>query len=298
MENTPRNVIVQIGGLIALYLSVSFFLTLVFGLINLAYPDTADTYYDIEGASDSVRLGIAMLTVFFPTYIALTRITHTIRRKDSTSELGQLTKWLIYLTLLIAGLVLLGTLVMTLYTFLNGDITSRFIMKAATVLGVVGMSFHYYLLEAKGYWIKHESRSFMFAVGASLVVILALAFGFGHIETPATVRDMKLDEQQLNDLRNIQWQIENYYSMSSGTLPTTLEDAYKESGAAVPVAPDGRTAYRYKQTEKGFELCAAFSRDSADTGMTPPLIDPKAIIKNSENWNYKAGDYCFERTVK
>jgi hypothetical protein len=80
MENTPRNVIVQLGSLIALYLSVTFFLTLVFGMINLIYPDAADTYYEIENATDSVRLGIAMVVVFFPAFIALTRVTTCITK--------------------------------------------------------------------------------------------------------------------------------------------------------------------------------------------------------------------------
>ncbi len=299
MENTPRNVVLQVGSLIALYLSASFLLTLVFGLINISYPSATDSYWEIESATESIRLGIAMLIVFFPTYLVLTRLMNRFRRVEHGALYQNITKWLIYLSLLIGGLVLLGTLVTTIYTFLNGDLTTRFILKAAAVIAVVGAAFHYYVLDAKGVWVREEGKSVMYGVGAALLVFLAISYGIANIETPAVVREMKLDEEQLNDLRNMQWEVDNYMAMSSSTLPNTLEDAYALSAQDVPVAPEGREAYSYEKTDKGFKLCATFSRDSVPNEfMDTSYVDPAARIKNPENWNYKEGRYCFERVVK
>lgn len=299
MENTPRNVVLQVGSLIALYLSASFLLTLVFGLINISYPSATDSYWEIESATESIRIGIAMLIVSFPTYLVLTRLMNRFRRTEKGALYQNITKWLIYLSLLIGGVVLLGTLVTTIYTFLNGDLTTRFLLKAAAVLGVVGMAFHYYLLDARGYWVKQEKKSIMFGVGAGLLVLLAIAFGIKNIETPSVVREMKLDETQVNDLRNIQWQIDSYMALSSSTLPSSLAEAYKEAAMSVPAAPEGRDAYTYEKTSKGFKLCATFSRDSVPNEyMDTSYVDPAAKIKNGENWNYKAGRYCFERVTK
>ncbi len=295
MENTPRNIVLQVGSLLALYISTSFFITLVFGLINLAYPDAADSYWNIESAADSVRLGIAVLIVSLPTYLVLMRLVNTHRREAQASLYQNLTKWLIYLSLLFGGLVLLGTLATTIYTFLNGDITTRFILKAATIIGVVGIAFHYYLLDARGYWVKNEQKSVMFGIGVGIVAFVAIAFGFQFIETPAVVREMKLDEQQVNDLRTIQWQLESYLATSS-TTPATLDEAYGDLGPA-PTAPEGRDAYSYEVTATGFKLCATFARDNSNEYATG-FSDPALRIKNSENWNYKAGRYCFDRAVK
>ena len=67
----------------------------------------------------------------------------------------------------------------------------------------------------------------------------------------------------------------------------------------VPTAPEGREAYSYEKTDKGFKLCATFSRDSVPNEfMDTSYVDPAAKIKNPENWNYKEGRYCFERVVK
>jgi hypothetical protein len=284
--------------LIALYLSASFLLTLVFGLINISYPSPTDSYWEIESATESIRIGIAMLIVFFPTYLVLTRLMNRFRRVEAGALYQNITKWLIYLSLLIGGLVLLGTLVTTIYTFLNGDLTTRFLLKAAAVLGVVGMAFHYYVLDARGYWVKDESKSIMYGIGASLVVFLAIAYGITNIETPTVVREMKLDETQVNDLRNIQWQLEGFMNMSSSTLPESLDSLYAETGGVLPEAPEGREAYSYEVTDRGFKLCATFSRDSIPNEFTDTYVDPMAKIKNPENWNYKEGRHCFERVVK
>ncbi len=299
MENTPRNVVLQVGSLIALYLSISFLLTLVFGLINIAYPSASDSYYEMEGATEGIRLGIAMLIVFFPTYLVLTRLMNRYRRIEKGALYQNITKWLIYLSLLVGGLVLLGTLVTTIHTFLNGDLTTRFLLKAGTVLGIVGMAFHYYVLDAKGHWVKEENKSIMFGIGVGLVVFVAIAFGLKNIETPSVVREMKLDEMQVNDLRNIQWQIESFMSLSSSTLPKDLGELYSETGGAHAEAKEGRDAYTYEITDKGFKLCATFAHDSVeDEFMNQSSVSPDALIKNSDNWNYKKGRHCFERITK
>ncbi len=295
MENTPRNIVLQVGSLLALYISISFFITLLFGLINLMHPDATDSYWNIESAADSVRLGIAVLIVSLPTYLVLMRLVNSHRRETQTTTYQHLTKWLIYLSLLVGGLILLGTLATTIYTFLNGEITTRFILKATTIIGVVGLAFHYYLLDARGYWVKNEQKSIMYGIGIGLAVFTAVAFGFQYIETPAVVREMKLDEQQVNDLRNIQWQLESYLTTSS-TTPTTLDEAYGDLGPAL-TAPEGRDAYSYEVTATGFKLCATFARDNSNEYATG-FSDPALRIKNSENWNYKAGRYCFDRVVK
>jgi hypothetical protein len=49
-NNTPKHFALQLGSLISLYLSLTFLLVLLFGLINLKFPDAAEGYYMIERA--------------------------------------------------------------------------------------------------------------------------------------------------------------------------------------------------------------------------------------------------------
>lgn len=292
--NTPQHFALQLGSLISLYLSVSFLLVLLFGLINLKFPDPAEGYYMIESASNSVRLGIAMVLVFVPTYLILTRLVNKLRRSEVSEQYLTLTRWLIYLSLVVGIGALLIDLVIVIMTFLNGEITERFIYKAAAVLAVIGAAVHYYILDARGYWIKEESKSVLFGIGAAAVAFVVIAYGLSYIETPAAVRAMKLDQTQLTDLQNIQYKIEEYLTLEQ-KLPETLSIAYGEFDA--PIAPADRSAYTYVVTDAGFELCAEFSKDSIADSFGTPFMDEKANIQNGNNWQYKAGIYCFTRIV-
>lgn len=297
MENhTAKHFVLQLGSLVSLYLSISFLLVLLFGVITLSFPDPADGYYVAESAASNVRLGIAMVIVFFPTYLILTRIVNKIRRSEGATTYLGLTKWLIYLSLLIGGIVLLGDLVAVIMAFLEGELTQRFLLKALAVLFVVGAGFHYYLLDAKGYWLSREDKSIFYAIGMSLVVLVSLIYGFTAIDTPTAVREQKLDQTQLFDLQNTQYQIEDYI-VRTNRLPETLSDL-EANGITLPTAPEGRDAYSYEKTAQGFTLCATFSKASEPGDFSSSMfVDETALIKNNSNWTHGAGRYCFERVV-
>lgn len=301
MENTAKNFALQLGSLVALYVSVTSLLVTLFGIITLAFPDPADGYWQYEGATEQIRFAIAVLVVFFPTYVLLTRKVNVIRRKEQGTYL-KFTKWLIYLSLLIGGGVILGDLVAVIHGFLSGELTIRFVLKALALLIVVGAAFSYYLMDVKGYWQKHEKRSIQYAIGSSAIVLAVMVLGFMNIEAPTEVREMRIDDNQINDLSQIQWQIEEFYLLQ-GFLPETLDDAYT-SGLAVPMAPEGRDAYSYELTSSTtFELCAEFAAPSREhsyetVSIARPMVPETRGIKNPYSWEHGAGTWCFERVVQ
>lgn len=298
MENhTAKHFVLQLGSLASLYLSLGFLLSLLFSIVNITFPDAIDNYWSIESSHSTVRLSIAMLVVFFPTYLFLTRTVNNIRRTESGSMYLSLTKWVVFLSLLVGGGVLLGDLVAVIMAFLEGEITERFILKALAVLVVVGAAFHYYLLDTKGYWTKNEQKSVMYGIGAALVVLASIVYSFTHIETPSTVREQKLDAEQVTDLQQLQWRIQDY-SMTNGVLPENL-DAIGDG--ALPQAPEDRPAYRYTVTEEGFELCATFEQPSTSSEnymyQSSAMINEKMMVKNPDNWQHGEGEVCFKRVV-
>lgn len=300
MENhTAKHFVLQLGSLISLYLSLSFLLALIFGVVNLKFPDIAESIWEIESASSQVRLGIAMTFVFFPTYILLTRYVNKTRRQDPQGSYLGLTKWLIYLSLLIGGVALLVDLVVVIMTFLEGEITQRFLIKAFSVLLIIGAASYYYLLDARGVWLKNEKQSKLYAAAASVIVVVSIVSGFLLVETPAEVREQRIDATQVTDLQNIQWQIQDHLAIN-GSLPQSLELL---DGINIPEAPEGRDAYQYKLTDKGFELCATFAAASRPgeffTGPSMVTKPGEALmIVNPDNWEHDAGVWCFERVVR
>jgi hypothetical protein len=293
--NTARNFVLQLGSLISLYISLSAVIAVVFGVINIVYPDAAAGYFEGEAARSGIRYGIALILVFFPTYILLTRFVNQIRRQETGTYLT-LTKWLIYLSLLVGSGILLGDLVTVILTFLNGELTVRFALKALTLLCVIGIALSYYVLDVRGYWNQNEKQSKLFALGAAIIALVVVILGFFHIETPAEVREMRLDEQQVMDLQNIQWKVYEYYT-NENTLPVSLEEAYGEMPA--PAAPEDRSAYEYSRVDDDtFELCATFAHPSRqDEYSMRPVSYAKEPLTGAYSWDHIAGDVCFERTV-
>ena len=294
-NHTAKHFVLQLGSLAFLYLSLSFLIVMVFGIINIIFPDAAAGYYELDSSESMVRTGIAMVIVFFPTYLILTRFVNHQRRASAEGTYLNLTKWLIYLSLLVGGCVLLGDLATVIMTYLNGEVTPRFIYKAATVLVVVGAAFHYYMLDARGFWVRNEQKSVRFGIGVIIVVLAALGQGFTHVKAPTAVREQRLDSTQVTDLQQIQWRIQDYY-LTNEKLPENLS-ALGEP--AVAKAPENRAAYRYNVTTEGFELCATFAEQPsvADAQMYSAPVDKTGGIKNPDNWQHGAGETCFKRIV-
>lgn len=290
-SNHAKQFALQLGSLVSLYLSLSFLLVLIFGIINLILPDATDALWELERTSSSIRIGIAMTLVFFPVYIALTRKVNQTRRQAQQAEYLDLTKWLIYLSLLVGGGVLLGSLVTTIMFFLEGEITTRFSLKVATILLIVGTTFWYYLRDAQGYWRTREKQSIALAVAASLIVVSSIVYGFIHIPKPAEVREVRLDNEMVEDLRNISWRVQEYYEIHD-SLPSTLSEMYGEF--VPPTPPAGRASYEYNVTgEKSYSLCTTFSQDMVGESMYYGF-EPYGT---NYNWDYKAGRWCFDREV-
>jgi len=254
----------------------------------------------MESAAGSIRIGFAMVIVFFPTYLVLTRMVNQNRRQSKDSAYLGLTKWLIYLSLLVGGLVLLGDMVAIIIGFLEGELTMRYILKAVAVFAVTGAAFYYYIKDAQGYWLKREKQSLIYAGVASLIIATTLIAAVLHIPNPAVVREMNIDQQMTNDLSDIQWRIEGYYQANEA-LPTDLETLFGEF--EVPPAPEGRPNYLYtfeSASSTEYQLCATFAYDSNYFGND--YYDSNYMFgdRNSHNynWDFKAGEWCFDREVE
>jgi len=291
-----KSFVMQLASLVTLFVSLPAFVTLVFGIINLQFPDAADSYWQVTSAEDSIRYSIAVVAIFFPSYLVLTRLVNRARRNEGQLY-HTLTRWLVYLALLVAGVVILTDLAVVVYTFLGGEITTRFILKALALMVVIGAAFYYYAQDAKNYWQKREQTSVMIGAAALAVVLLAIGFGVTMISSPSEARESKLDQQQISDLQDIQWRIEAFYQTNT-SFPANLETLY--AGLSIPTAPNDRDDYHYSVTGADtFVLCATFANETPESERRAPKqfsIAENTYLQN-QNWDHPAGEHCFERRV-
>ena len=300
-KTTPKDFFLWIGTIVALYVSAVSLLTLLFEYIDVYFQDPLQTYYDPY--SGAIRFAIASLIIIFPLYLYLTRvINQEIRQSPEKKEVG-VRKWLIYLTLFIAGITVIVDLIVLIHTFLGGEeLTLGFILKVLSVLVVIGGVFFYYLYDLRGMWEQSKSVSQMIGVVVSALVLVAVVSGFFIIGSPQTQRLIRFDQQKIQDLSNIQWQIVNFYQQKE-RLPQTLAELEDPLiGFILPKDPQTKDAYEYELAGNlTFNLCADFNKESRGYGtqtLKPvPLESLARFGIEDENWTHKAGRECFERTI-
>ena len=124
---------------------------MAFIFINHFIPDVLEGSYG--NPSWQVAFCLARLIVAYPIYLLVMRqILKELSRYRHKSYSG-VRQWLTNLTLLIAALIGIGTLIAFLASFLRGEITLRFILKVAVVLVIDGGVLWYYSA-----WLKRRPR--------------------------------------------------------------------------------------------------------------------------------------------
>lgn len=292
-KTTPKDFFINLGAIVALYTVVVTLLNLLFTVINVAYPKVTSYYYY---GSQSISLPVSTLIIFFPIFILLMWLLEKGYSSEPEKRNLPVRRWLSYITLFIAGLVLAGDLVTVIYYWIDGqELTAGFLLKALSVLVVIFVAFMYYISDIRA---KLTSVSRKVWLGVAVVIILgSIIWGFSVLGSPRTQRLIKYDTQKVSDLRNIQYQVINYWQMKA-KLPTDLAALNDSiSGYMSPTDPQTQQAYTYKVTGvKGFQLCADFNLTSKVNGINS-YMDVKPIGYGSENWNHEKGEKCFDRTI-
>jgi hypothetical protein len=295
IKSSPKDVFAHLLTIVALYISAINFLVLIFQYINLAFPDPLEGFY-YGGIAGAIRWSMASLIIVFPVYLWMTRFLMREYAENPEKRELKIRKWLVYFTLFVAAVTIIGDLVTLVYNFLGGELTARFTLKITSVLAVASLVFWYYLRELRDAWKRRELRILAWAV--SLVVLCAVVFGFFTAGSPFRARLVRFDERRVNDLQILQSEIINYWSRKD-VLPATLDELKSDiTGFRVPRDPKTQEAYSYGVKDKlKFELCALFDLPSDSilggrTSRTYPVYGPYG-----DNWEHTQGNVCFERTI-
>lgn len=294
---TPKDFFLWAGAMIAIYSSVFALIALLFQYINYAFPDALSYSYMADPFSGGIRFAMATLIVMVPVAVIVMRfIRKDIAETPAKSDLW-IRRWILVLTIFIAGLAVVGDLITLINYFLGGDVTMRFVLKVLVLFLVAGAVFLHFLADFRGYWTANPGRARMVAYGAGLVVVLAIAAGFFIMGSPSQVRLYRFDSQKVSDLQNIQWQIVNYWQQKE-SLPANLQDIEDPlSGWMLPKDPQTGEDYVYRRVSPlDFALCATFNADSKDARASEAM-PVRAYGTLDGNFEHGTGEVCFDRSI-
>ncbi len=299
-RNLPRDVFLHLLAMVTLYWSAISFITLCHNVLNYLLPAVTD--YGYAGFTGSIRFAVSSLIIVFPIFIATSWFLNKIYNRETDVRESKIRKWLIYLTLFVTALVIIGDLVYTINVFLGGEVTLRFILKALSIIVVAGVVFGYYLDD-----VRRDAPSKLatyFAWGSAVVVLAALVGSFFIIGSPARANLEKIDQIRVSDLQSIQSQVV-YYWQRKQVLPATLADLNDPlSSYMIPNDPETKQSYEYMVKDAAtlkFELCANFALPGSTDGrgnaktMPVPAMYPHDGL--SQAFDHAAGRVCFDRTI-
>lgn len=267
----------------------------LFVMVDRWVPDPARgpfTTWSLNGLRDA----LAGLVISFPAFLLMSRWIGGRLRREPADRNSPVRRWLTYLTLFVAALVIIGDLTVLVRAFLGGQLALPLLLKTLVVLAIaVTVLGHYYASLRQDEAERSEIRpgTSPLARGAAIAVGAVIVAGFVAVGSPARERERAIDQQRLMHLRGIDGAVGSYYQ-ARGSLPESLEDlvASGTPGTAIELAdPVTSVPYAYVRLDSlHYELCAAFDAEAVPgdriDGRRGAVADP---------WSHPKGRHCFRR---
>jgi len=300
-QNSSKYAFFYMLSLVALIFSSISIGMIAFQIINKSFTDPLNLFQG-RFSSGALRFAISALVIAAPIYFVTMRQIFKSMASGLLGKDSEVRKWLTYFILFVSTVVMIGWLIATLNNFLNGELTVKFILKAATSIIISGIIFSFYFYdirrkEAVGKDIILQAYFY----GALALVIVSLVASFFFIESPAKVRARNHDRQILANLSQIDDAVNVYYNKEKA-VPEKLEDLFKDQSRQIFITEDalkdpanGKFFDYKKLAANSYEICATFNLSNKESEKDDSeIIDPFL----EERWAHESGFQCFTKKAE
>jgi hypothetical protein len=293
-QNTAKFTFFYLLSLVSLIFTAIGTGMIIFQIINKFVPDIINQYSGTYSSS-TMRTGISMLVIAAPIFFLLTRQIHKYLFSGEMAKDAFIRKWLTYFIMLITSVVMIGWLIGVINSFLDGELTAKFMLKAATALGIAALIFGFYLYDMRREFVVGQKDKYIsyFAYGALALVSVAFVSSLFVVESPAKMRAIRLDAMVIEDFSNLQGALNSYYS-DKKSLPDSLETLrqdYNFINEDTLKDPETGQAYGYRRLEdKKYELCATFRYSNKEANLDLSYM--------KDMWPHDAGEQCISQKVE
>lgn len=269
---------------------------IVFQIINKEIVDIINNYaasYN-DGA---MKFAISAIIVAAPIYYFTSRQIYKNLFAGTLDKDAGVRKWLTYFIMLISVVVMIGFLIATINSFLDGDLTTKFILKTLTALIISGtvFSFYFYDIRREEVQGKKDKVISLYAWISLVVVLVVFVFSWFSVDSPNQTRNKKIDGEVVNDLYEINSAVTNYYTLNQ-VMPNDLsvlinnDSGYRLSEqSAKPANSDNYYEYQVTATDE-YKICAEFLTSSLND-------DENRYYYGSVDYKHDKGYQCFTQKV-
>ncbi len=268
---------------------------ILFGIIDKTIPDILKMYGS-SSIGSQMRFAISALFISAPIFYCMSYLINKGLHKGELEKDSATRRWLTYFIILVSSLIILGSFVGVINNFLSGELTSRFLLKAASVLLISGLAFSFYLYDVKRENPEKPSKVakiFFFSTLAIVIAIFVAAWFF--VESPKVARQRRVDDVIIQSMNSLENAVNSYYE-GNKRLPNDIEELKNYRYSYYPnfnsmIDPETKEPIVYqKVSDKEYEMCATFRTNSfTENGQEIP---PYEIAVYSGNKEHLAGYQC------
>ncbi|MFH1662045.1 MAG: DUF5671 domain-containing protein [Candidatus Falkowbacteria bacterium] len=267
---------------------------IIFQIINKNILDVIDSYRS-NFSSEQLKFAISALIISAPIYYFTMRQIFKNLVSGALEKDSEIRKWLTYFVLLVTSCVMIGWLIGTVNSFLDGELTTKFILKALTAIGISATVFSFYLYDIKRENVNVKDKIVQTFLYASLIaIIVVFTASLFTVESPTETRNRKLDEAILEKFDEIDRGMGEYYN-SNKNLPENLDELVLEFSYITEddlVDPTAKKKFEYKKISVDtYELCADFR-------MSNKGDNEDDYRGYKDRWPHDAGHQCLKQKVR
>jgi hypothetical protein len=289
-NDSPRDLFLHLLAIFTLYMSVFNLLNMLFRFVEMRFPETANRA-EWSGPLDSIRFAVATMVIAFPVYVWAARFAV----RDVADNPWKIRLWTcrcpFYLTIFLAAVTSIVDLIWLLYSFLEDELTTPFVLKVAAVLIVTGLVGLYYFLEVRQPPQQFPATARRFAYPGCALVAASIVAGFIVSGPPMRKWFARSDDAQIADLKLIQDRVLDYWRANK-RLPDNYATLVSfKPKTPLPNVPGTELPYDYDVRDAhSFTLCANFR-------LVSPGHEQQGWYGRSWGWDHSAGRHCFERDI-
>jgi len=268
---------------------------IIFQIINKNIIDILEQYRG-RYSPDQLKFAISALIISAPIFYLTMRQIYKNLFSGALAKDSGVRKWLTYFVLFISSVVMIGWLIATVNSFLDGELTTKFVLKAITAIAIAASIFTFYLYDIKREQVvgKKDKTIQMYFYGSLAVVIAVFAASLFFVESPTETRNRKLDQRILENFNEIDRAVNDYYQ-DYDKLPKDLDELASEFNYLTDKDlkdPVTKKKYEYKITDdKKYELCAVFRTSNKNE-------DEARYDYYKEQWPHDAGYQCLSQKIR
>lgn len=268
-----------------------------FQFINKFLPKAINNSYSMSFdriSQTAVKMEIASLIIAVPVFFLLSFFIRKALAAGYLAVESKIRLWISYIILFFVVAIAVGDLIAILFSFLDGDFTNRFLLKAFAILFIVAWIFSYYFLELKSHVaLVGSNLPKIIGILSLVIIVISIIGSFFIIDSPMQTRKKAFDQKRVNNISSIKSSVQSYYTQK-GSLPASLADLQANYGYGQINDPETGLPLEYKIINAtSYKLCADFDTNSEDQVNNGYSYD----YYGNNSLNHPSGHYCFDVTV-